>query len=120
MVDILLRAFAFAFAELLTITLVTGKPPIKPEVMLPTPCANNSLLVDVVRLSESNLSIASILSKVSTEATIAIVNAAIYTCGLVICEKSGNVNKFKNPESHLLQEHLLNARRIMPATELNL
>ena len=40
--DILDLAPASMLAEPLTITAVIGKPPIKPEIMLPTPCAFNS------------------------------------------------------------------------------
>ena len=44
MVEHLLRAPVFAFTELRTITEVTGIPPIKPEMMLPVPCAQSSRL----------------------------------------------------------------------------
>ena len=93
MVDSLDCALAFKLAELRTITLVMGNPPNKPEVMFPIPCATNSLLVEVTRFCGSSLSTASIHKSVSIEATAASVKATKYTCGLVICEKSGKVKK---------------------------
>src|SRR5690242_13183684 len=89
-------ACAFTLAELLTITLVIGKPPIRPEAMLPIPCANNSRLGEVALFSGSSLSTASIHNSVSIDATAAIVKAIIYTCGFFNCEKSGNVKKLTN------------------------
>lgn len=44
MVEHLLRAPVLAFTELRTITEVTGIPPIKPDTILPAPCAHNSRL----------------------------------------------------------------------------
>ena len=80
-------------AELLTITCVIGNPPTKPEIMLPVPCANNSLLVGVTFLSGSNLSEASTLNNVSKLATKAIVNATTHTSGCCkITEKLGKLN----------------------------
>ena len=63
------------FAELLTITCVTGSPPIIPEMIFPAPWANNSRLVGVTLFSGSSLSVASTQSNVSKLATKAIVNA---------------------------------------------
>ena len=51
---------AFTLAELLTITDVIGKPPKKPLIMFPVPCATNSLFVGVTLLIGSILSTASI------------------------------------------------------------
>ena len=73
-----------------------GKPPIKPEIVLPTPCANNSLLVLVTLLSGSKLSTASILNKVSKLAIIAIIKPYIITVLFVKPLKLGNVKKLKN------------------------
>ena len=50
MADIFVLAPELIFADVLTITEVTGKPPSKPDTMLPTPCAFNSLLVGVTLL----------------------------------------------------------------------
>src|ERR1043165_6716364 len=72
-VEVLVFACAFILAELLTITLVIGKPPIKPEAILPIPCANNSRLGEVALFSGSILSTASRHNKVSIEATAAMV-----------------------------------------------
>ena len=66
-------------AELLTITWVTGKPPIKPDKILPTPWAHNSLLAGVTRFLGSRRSVASRHNKVSRLATRAIVAAVIHT-----------------------------------------
>ena len=57
-------------AELRTITCVIGRPPINPEMMLPIPCAFNSLLVGVAKCSGSSLSVASTHKRVSRLATI--------------------------------------------------
>ena len=65
------------FAELLTITEVTGRPPKNPQAILPIPCANNSLFVFEALLSGSNLSTASMPSKVSKLATTAKVKTTI-------------------------------------------
>ncbi len=87
---------AFTLALLRTITLVTGRPPIKLAAALPTPCENNSLLVLVTRLSGSRLSIASMLSNVSSEAIRAINAPYIITFPSRKPLKSGNVKKPKN------------------------
>ena len=79
-------------AELRTITCVIGKPPIKPDTILPAPCASNSLLVGVTFLWGSNLSVASTQSKVSKLATKAIVKAVTQTCGFVMALKLGKLN----------------------------
>ena len=47
--DILVLPPKLIFAELLTITCVSGKPPINPDTILPNPCAFNSLLVGVLQ-----------------------------------------------------------------------
>ena len=73
MVDNLDFAPACKLALLLTITLVIGNPPIKPDIVFPMPCANNSLLVLVTLLSGSKLSTASTLNKVSKLAIMAII-----------------------------------------------
>ena len=79
-------------SDLLTITCVTGNPPIKPDTILPKPCAFNSLLVGVTLLSGSNLSVASTLNKVSKLATMASTIAIFQTSKLLMAEKSGKVN----------------------------
>ena len=56
---------AFIFAELLTITCVIGNPPIKPEIIFPTPCAFSSRFVPDLYYNESSLSVASTLKSVS-------------------------------------------------------
>ncbi len=89
---------ALRLAVDLTMTEVNGKPPIKPEIILPVPCASSSRLVGVTLLSGSILSVASMVSKVSNEATIPKVNATIQTSLLNIPEKSGNDNWLINPE----------------------
>ena len=73
-------------------TAVTGRPPIKPEIILPKPCAFNSRLVGVILFCGSSLSPASVLSKLSRLAMIAMVTASIYTFGCKSPAKSGNVN----------------------------
>ena len=83
------------FAELLTITCVTGKPPINPEKIFPNPCAFNSLLVGVTPLSGSILSVASTLNNVSRLATMASITAIFHTSGLYIALISGKVNCVK-------------------------
>ena len=64
-VDNLERPPNAMFAELRTITCVTGSPPIRPETMLPSPCALSSRLVGVMRLCGSRRSVASTQSSVS-------------------------------------------------------
>ena len=93
MVDCLVFPPALTFAELLTMTEVSGRPPISPEIILPKPCAFNSLLVGVTLFNGSNLSTASIPSNVSRDATIASVTADIHTWTLVIKLKLGSVKK---------------------------
>ena len=80
---------ALIFTELRAITLVIGSPPMRPAKTLPTPCARSSRLAGVVRCSGSILSTASMFSSVSSEATIAMVNAVPYTAGLFHALKSG-------------------------------
>ena len=84
---------AVIFAELLTITCVIGKPPKKPDKILPVPWANNSRFLGVRDLEGSNLSVASALNKVSILPTKAIINATPYTFGLPKIEKSGKTKK---------------------------
>ena len=79
MADNCVLALAFMFAELRTITIVIGNPPIRPDIALPIPCAFNSLLVGDMFLSGSSLSVASTLNKVSILPTMAIVSATIQT-----------------------------------------
>jgi hypothetical protein len=81
---LLVFAPAFTLALLLTITLVSGSPPISPLVKLPNPCATSSLFGGVTLLIGSNLSTASIPNSVSKEATIANVSPLIQTSALVI------------------------------------
>ena len=94
MVDSLDVAPAFALAELLTTTDVIGSPPIKELIRLPIPCALSSRLVSVILLFTSSLSEASIHSKVSIDATIAMVAPVIHTLGFVNPEISGKVIRF--------------------------
>ena len=90
---------AFALAELLTTTDVIGNPPMKELMRLPIPWAFNSKLVSVILLLTSNLSEASIQSKVSIEATIAMVAPTIQTLGFVNPLMSGNVIIFLKSSS---------------------
>ena len=83
-------------AELRTITWVTGKPPIIPEAIFPTPCAINSRFLGVTRFSGSILSVASTHSKVSKLATKAMVKATIQTLILDIALKLGKMIKSKS------------------------
>ena len=92
MADIFVLPPKLIFAELRTITCVTGKPPINPEITFPNPCAFNSLFVEVILLYGSILSVASTQSKVSKLATIANTIAIFQTSKFVIAEKSGKVN----------------------------
>ena len=83
-------------AEDLTITCVTGRPPINPDTILPAPCATSSLLVGVTLFRGSNLSVASTHNNVSRLATRAIVKAVTQIAGFVIPEKFGVLNCPKN------------------------
>ena len=74
--DAFVRAPALMFTELRTITEVTGSPPSSPEATFPMPCARSSLLGGEFRCRGSSLSTASRFSRVSSEATAAIVTAA--------------------------------------------
>ncbi len=94
--DIFVFAPALIFAEVRTITDVRGRPPIKPETILPIPCAFNSRLVGVTRLYGSSSSAACMFSNVSRLATIAIVNAVVQTAKLVNAVKSGKVKNDAN------------------------
>ena len=73
------RAPAYTFAELRTITAVTGRPPSMPAAMLPTPCAMSSRLGSEIRRCGSILSEASSESRDSMLATTASVIAVEYT-----------------------------------------
>ncbi|CAI8218499.1 MAG: Uncharacterised protein [Flavobacteriaceae bacterium] len=79
MADALVLFLDWILAELLTITWVIGRPPIAPEMTLPTPWANNSRFVGVTLLCGSILSVASTQSSVSKLATTQIVIATIQT-----------------------------------------
>ncbi len=94
----LVLAPAFTLAEVLTITEVIGRPPIKPEIRLPIPCACNSLFALEYLFNGSILSPASRHSSVSMLATMAIVTPTIYTLLFVSALKSGLVNCPKNSE----------------------
>src|SRR5690554_3357457 len=80
---------ALILAEVLTTTEVMASPPKRPLIMLPIPCAFNSVLVLVKRFMGSSLSEASIHSKDSMEATMAMVTATIHTSGLEMPAKLG-------------------------------
>src|SRR5690554_2316625 len=71
--DILDFAPALALAEDRTTTEVMGRPPKAPLIMLPIPWARSSTLVLTKRFKGSILSVASIQSNVSIEATIVMV-----------------------------------------------
>ena len=100
MADNLVRPPLMIFAELRTMTWVTGSPPNNPETIFPAPCATNSRLVGVTRLSGSILSVASTHNNVSSEATIAIVAPKIQTSPRNKPPKSGvaiiSLNPFVN------------------------
>ena len=86
------------FALLRTMTLVTGKPPIKPASILPKPCDKSSRLVFVTFRSGSRLSTASMLKSVSKDAIMAIIKPVTMTLLFKKPLKSGNVKKLKNSE----------------------
>src|SRR5690554_6687597 len=92
MADILDLAPAVMLAEDLTTTEVMGKPPKAPLIMLPIPWAFNSTLVLTKRFRGSILSVASMQSKVSIEATMVIVIATTQTFGSPIEAKEGLIN----------------------------
>ena len=102
-VDNLDLAPELIFAELRTITEVTGKAPKKPQVILPIPWASNSLLVLDSFLSGSNLSTASIPNSVSKLATIAKVKTIIQNV-LVFAELKSGKNKlaFKSAKEEII------------------
>ena len=77
MAETRVRAPAWTLAELRTMTCVMGSPPSRPETVLPTPWAQSSRLVGVVRFKGSSLSTASTLSSVSRLATTASVMATV-------------------------------------------
>src|SRR5690606_23272060 len=87
--DIFDFAPALALAEDLTTTDVIGRPPRTPLIMLPIPCALSSTFVLTKRFRGSILSVASIQSKVSIEATIVMVTATTQTPGLAMEAKAG-------------------------------
>src|SRR5690606_17311115 len=86
-------------AELLTITEVMGNPPKKPAARLPIPWALSSRLGEVYLLSGSNLSVASMQSKVSMEATTAMIIPNFQTSGFKKPFMAGKENKLKNSEA---------------------
>src|SRR5690554_6972142 len=92
MADILDLAPAVMLAEDLTTTEVIGKPPKTPLIMLPIPWAFNSTLVFTKRFKGSILSVASMQSKVSIEATMVIVTATTHTLGFPIDANDGLIN----------------------------
>jgi len=90
--DSLLCAPDWMLAELRTITCVIGRPPIRPDSELPTPCATSSRLVGVTRLCGSSLSVASRQSRVSRLPTTAMVAAITQTAPVPSAPQSGEVN----------------------------
>ena len=88
----LVRPPDWMLAELRTMTCVTGRPPIRPEKMLPVPWAISSRLVGVTRRRGSSLSVASTQSSVSRLATRAMVKPVSHTDGMVTALKSGKLN----------------------------
>lgn len=87
---------ALMFTELRTMTEVTGSPPKNPATMFPTPCATSSRLGGLTRLRASSLSTASRFSRVSSEATMASVTAAMKIAGLRSAAKSGLGSSFSS------------------------
>src|SRR6188474_387194 len=87
---------ALILADVLTITDVMGRPPIKPAKIFPIPWALNSVFELANRLNGSIFPPASRQSSVSILATVAIVAAAIQTAGFVNPEKLGKLNWLKN------------------------
>src|SRR5690606_20672222 len=92
MADILDFAPALILAEDLTTTDVIGNPPNAPLIRFPIPCAFNSTLVSTKRFMGSILSVASMHSNVSIEATMVMVTATIQTFGFAIESKDGVIN----------------------------
>src|SRR5688500_6743836 len=80
---------AATLADVLTITDVIGKPPTRPDNILPIPCAFNSVLALEYLFRGSILSPASRHSNVSILATTAIVAPIIQMSGFVNAEKLG-------------------------------
>ena len=89
MAEIRVRAPAVTLADERTMTAVTGKPPSKPLMMLPTPWALSSRLGGLLRLNGSSLSEASKLSSDSKLATMAMVPATIQVVCLLKADQSG-------------------------------
>ena len=77
--DSLCVAPALALADERTTTEVMGRPPMSELTMLPAPCERNSRLVSVMRRRVSRRSAASMQSRVSIEATMAMVMPVIQT-----------------------------------------
>ncbi len=73
-------------------TPVSGRPPINPERVFPTPCARSSRFGGASRLYGSILSVASRESRVSSDATIPKVTATRQTTGFVIAPHAGIAN----------------------------
>ena len=80
---------ACTFAELRTMTVVTGSPPTIAETTFPAPWAISSRLGGVMRRCGSSRSAASIESRLSIVATTPIVSPAVQTAGSNRREKSG-------------------------------
>ena len=87
---------ALMFTELRTMTEVIGRPPRRPDTMLPAPCAMSSRFGGLTRLRESSLSTASRFRSVSSEATTAIVTADRMIAGLPKALRSGLGRHFMN------------------------
>src|SRR5690606_7049766 len=92
MADILDFAPALAFADDRTTTEVMGNPPKAPLFILPIPWARNSTFVLTKRFKGSILSVASIHSKVSIEATMVMGTATTQTPGSATASKEGVIN----------------------------
>ena len=91
MAESFVAARALMFAELRTMTCVIGKPPIRPDSVLPAPWANSSRLGGVTRFWGSSLSVASRQSSVSRLPTTAMVAAMTQTRGSLSALHAGDV-----------------------------
>src|SRR5262245_8261627 len=95
MVDRRERPPAWTLAEVRRTTEVMGSPPIRPDRMLPTPCAQSSRLGDEIRRYGSIRSAASRDSTVSMLATTARVAATDQRSGFVRAPTSGKANSWR-------------------------
>src|SRR5262249_60609857 len=86
---------AWTLAEVRRTTEVMGSPPIRPDRILPTPCAHSSRLGDEIRRYGSIRSAASRDSKVSRLATTAGAAATDPRAGFVRALTSGKGNSWK-------------------------